>query len=162
MVVRKSLGEACRTGEDPRRIGAADPEPCRICLEFLRRHAPPSGFASALDLGCGESAFGARLASLARRVTRVDLSGNAAAGARSLPCDPRRIREMDLPARSFDLVVCGAGYNAFWEIIYFNKEAAFEPVPRRFEDQYRRVRECQEHYFDENGADQLVDLILGL
>ena len=113
MVVRKSLGEACRTGEDPRRIGAADPEPCRICLEFLRRHAPPSGFASALDLGCGESAFGARLASLARRVTRVDLSGNAAAGARSLPCDPRRIREMDLPARSFDLVVCGEVLDGF-------------------------------------------------
>ncbi len=61
---------------------------------------------------------------------------------------------------AFDFIISGAGYNSFWEIIYFNKEAAFEPVPRTFEDQSWRVRECQEYYFDVNGADQLVDLIL--
>ncbi|MFH0975665.1 MAG: hypothetical protein V1874_07760 [Spirochaetota bacterium] len=63
---------------------------------------------------------------------------------------------------AFDFIVSGAGYNAFWEIIYFNKEAIFEPVPRQFEDQFWRVQNCQEYYFDENGADQLVDIIMNL
>jgi hypothetical protein len=63
---------------------------------------------------------------------------------------------------AFDFMVCGAGYNQFWEAIFFDKEAVFEPTETVFEDQERRVRECQEHYFDENGADQLVELILKL
>jgi hypothetical protein len=61
-----------------------------------------------------------------------------------------------------DFIVSGAGYNQFWEIIYFNKEAVFVPVRRIFEDQGKRIRECQEHYFVENGADQLVDIIMKL
>jgi hypothetical protein len=63
---------------------------------------------------------------------------------------------------AFDLVICGAGYNAFWEVIYFDKESIFIPVPRRFESQYQRVAECQEYYFEENGADQLADIIMGM
>ena len=63
---------------------------------------------------------------------------------------------------AFDFIVSGAGYNAFWEIIYFEKEAVFEPVPRNFENQYWRVENCQEYYFEENGADQLVDIIVNL
>ena len=63
---------------------------------------------------------------------------------------------------AFDFIVSGAGYNAFWEIIYFNKEAIFEPVPRQFENQFWRVQNCQEHYFEENGADQLVDIIMNI
>lgn len=63
---------------------------------------------------------------------------------------------------AFDFIISGAGYNAFWEIVYFDKEAAFEPVARTFENQWWRVRECQEYYLDVNGADQLVELIMGL
>jgi hypothetical protein len=63
---------------------------------------------------------------------------------------------------AFDFIVCGGGYNQFWEVIYFDKEAVFEPTATVFEDQARRIRECQEYYFDENGADQLVALILGM
>jgi hypothetical protein len=63
---------------------------------------------------------------------------------------------------AFDLIISGAGYNAFWEIIYFNKEAIFEPVQRHFENQFWRVQNCQEYYFEENGADQLVDIIMNL
>jgi hypothetical protein len=63
---------------------------------------------------------------------------------------------------AFDLLICGAGYNAFWEAVYFQKEAIFLPFLRRFEDQRRRVDECQEYAFEKNGADQLVDMILGL
>jgi len=63
---------------------------------------------------------------------------------------------------AFDLVLSAAGYNAFWEAIYFGKETIFVPQTRRFEDQRRRVEECQEIRFDENGADQLVKMIMGL
>jgi UDP:flavonoid glycosyltransferase YjiC (YdhE family) len=61
-----------------------------------------------------------------------------------------------------DLLICGAGYNSFWEAIYFEKEAIFIPFPRMFEDQHRRVAECQDYRFEENGADQLVDIICKL
>jgi hypothetical protein len=63
---------------------------------------------------------------------------------------------------AFDFIVCGGGYNQFWEAIYFNKEAIFGPLPLVFEDQSRRIRECQEFYFEENGADQLADIIMNL
>jgi hypothetical protein len=63
---------------------------------------------------------------------------------------------------AFDYLICGAGYNSFWEAVYFQKEAYFIPRPRHFEDQYRRVAECQEYEFSENGADQLVELLAGL
>ena len=63
---------------------------------------------------------------------------------------------------AFDYLICGAGYNSFWEAVYFQKEAYFIPRPRHFEDQYRRVAECQEYEFDQNGADQLVELLAGL
>jgi len=59
-----------------------------------------------------------------------------------------------------DFIVSGAGYNSFWEIIYFEKEAVFEPVLRRFEDQAKRVMECSDYKFTDNGADQLVDIIV--
>ncbi len=60
---------------------------------------------------------------------------------------------------AFDLMICGAGYNQFWEVIYFDKEAVFEVSPMHFSKQYRRVRECQEYTFSENGADRLVRVI---
>ena len=61
---------------------------------------------------------------------------------------------------AFDFIVCAAGYNQFWEVIYFNKEAVFEHVPLNFSSTERRVTECSDYQFDENGADQLVDIIL--
>ncbi len=61
-----------------------------------------------------------------------------------------------------DFIICGDAYNRFREVIYFDKEAIFKPVPNQFEDQQRRVAECQEYYFEENGADQLVDIIMNL
>ncbi len=61
-----------------------------------------------------------------------------------------------------DLIVCGAGYNSFWEVIYLNKEAIFVPTRAIFESGERRIEECQEYSFNENGADQLVDIIMNL
>jgi len=61
-----------------------------------------------------------------------------------------------------DLIICGAGYNSFWEVNYFNKEAIIVPTFARFESGKCRIEECQEYYFNENGADQLVDIILNL
>lgn len=63
---------------------------------------------------------------------------------------------------AFDLVVCGAGYNAFWEARYFRKQAFFVPFPRLFEDVKRRIALCSDYEFEENGADQLVRRILAL
>jgi len=63
---------------------------------------------------------------------------------------------------AFEMVICGAGYSAFWEAVYFRKEAIFVPQPRRFENQAWRVAECQDYKFRRNGADELVELILGL
>jgi hypothetical protein len=63
---------------------------------------------------------------------------------------------------AFDLIISGGGYNSFWEAQYFEKEALFIPVPRLFEDQWKRIDECTGKTFRENGADQLVDIILNL
>ncbi|MDY6934606.1 MAG: hypothetical protein SVZ03_10355 [Spirochaetota bacterium] len=63
---------------------------------------------------------------------------------------------------AIDFIICGGGYNQFWEAVYFNKEAVFEAVPLVFESHSRRIRECQEYYFEENGADQLVEIIVNL
>lgn len=63
---------------------------------------------------------------------------------------------------AFDLIVCGAGYNSFWETIYFKKEAIIIPTPTRFENQKQRIQECKEYSFNKNGADQLTDIIMNL
>lgn len=63
---------------------------------------------------------------------------------------------------AFEMLICGAGYNAFWEAVYFQKEAIFVPMPRRFENQSWRVEECQEYNFERNGADEVTELILGM
>ena len=63
---------------------------------------------------------------------------------------------------AFDFLVCGAGYNQFWEAVYFDKDAVFEPVPTRFESQAWRVEKCQDYRFTENGADQLARIIANL
>jgi hypothetical protein len=61
-----------------------------------------------------------------------------------------------------DFVVCGAGYNSFWEIVFFGKEAHLVPTQARFESGERRIEECREYRFGQNGADQLVDIIMNL
>jgi len=61
---------------------------------------------------------------------------------------------------AFDLIICGGGYNSFWEAVYFNKDALFVPVKRRFEDQGWRISNCRDYSFTENGADQLVRIIM--
>jgi len=63
---------------------------------------------------------------------------------------------------AFDMLVCGAGYSAFWEARYFGKEASFVPYPRRFEDQSRRIALCADYVPEANGADTLVGMILRL
>jgi hypothetical protein len=60
---------------------------------------------------------------------------------------------------AFDLILCGASYNSFWEAIFFNKKAIFIPTQTRFVDVDRLIKEYRDYQFDENGADQLVDII---
>lgn len=59
-----------------------------------------------------------------------------------------------------DLLISGAGYNAYWEAMYFEKDVIFIPLHRRFESQRRRVETCSGYRFSENGADQLAREIL--
>jgi hypothetical protein len=40
---------------------------------------------------------------------------------------------------AFDMIICGAGYNSFWETRFFNKQAIIIPFKRVFEDQFYRV-----------------------
>ena len=63
---------------------------------------------------------------------------------------------------AFQLIICGAGYSAFWEARWMRKEAFFVPFKRRFEDQARRPALFSDYEFDTNGADELIKLIAGL
>jgi len=63
---------------------------------------------------------------------------------------------------AFELLVCGAGYSAFWEARAFEKQAFFVPFRRNFEDQSRRIAICSDYVPKENGADRLVDIISAL
>jgi hypothetical protein len=60
---------------------------------------------------------------------------------------------------AFDLIVCGAGYNQFWEVKYFDKKTILETIQGNFSSQEKRIKMGRNFYFDENGADQLVDII---
>ena len=63
---------------------------------------------------------------------------------------------------AFELVICGASYNSFWETIYFNKEAIYVPTRTRFVRSERLIEQYRDYSFTTNGADQLVDIILQL
>lgn len=63
---------------------------------------------------------------------------------------------------AFDLLIYGAGYNAFWEARWFKKVAFFVPFPRRFEDQARRPAFFSDYEFETNGSDELVRMLTAL
>jgi hypothetical protein len=63
---------------------------------------------------------------------------------------------------AFDLVICAAGYNQFWETIYFSKKALYETIQGNFSSQEKRIKMGRRFKFDVNGADQLVDIIAKL
>ncbi len=61
-----------------------------------------------------------------------------------------------------DHVICGGGYNSFWETKYFQKDTIYIPAERNFESHEFRIQHNRDFTFDENGADQLVDFIMKL
>ena len=63
---------------------------------------------------------------------------------------------------AFDLIVCGASYNSFWEVIYFRKKGIFVPTKTRFVDGERLIRQFSNYSFKENGADQLIKIIMNM
>lgn len=63
---------------------------------------------------------------------------------------------------AFDLIICGGGYNAFWETIFFHKEVFFIPMQTLFESQTWRIEHCRDYQFTKNGADELVEIITGM
>lgn len=62
---------------------------------------------------------------------------------------------------AFDLVICGTGYNAFWETVYFKKNTIYINTFAKFESGKKRITECQNYTFEQNGTDQLLDIITG-
>lgn len=62
-----------------------------------------------------------------------------------------------------DAVVCGAGYNAYWEARWLGYAAAttFLPFARRIDDQTLRLRDFGSYRMVENGADTLARWIVG-
>ena len=112
MVVRRNFEELYRREEDPWSIGNAEALRYDVYLEWIRRHAPSGGFLKALDLGCGKGAFTARIASLARQTTGLELSEIAVTKARAahpriqfLQGDIRKLSESGLGPGGFDLIV---------------------------------------------------------
>ncbi len=112
MVVRRNFEELYRREEDPWSIGNAEALRYDVYLGWIRRHAPRGGFLKALDLGCGKGAFTARIASLARETTGLELSEIAVMKARAAhPCirfqqgDIRRLSGTGLEQGGFDLIV---------------------------------------------------------
>lgn len=81
----------------------------------------------ALEVGCGEGTFTARLLERCDRITAVDFSALAIARAcRRFSSDPRvEVRRLDVltaaPGGAFDLVVCA-------ELFYYMSRAQFERV----------------------------------
>ncbi len=60
---------------------------------------------------------------------------------------------------AFDLVICAAGYTQYWETKYFNKKALYETLPLKFSSMDWRIRHCQDCSFQDNGCDQLAEII---
>jgi len=58
---------------------------------------------------------------------------------------------------AFDLVICLAGYNQFYECRYFMKEAIFDTIDLHFSSMEKRINECSDLNFEINGADQFVE-----
>jgi hypothetical protein len=63
---------------------------------------------------------------------------------------------------AFNMIICGAGYNSFWEVRFFKKDAIIIPTYRTFESGEIRMKECKNFEFRENGADQLVEIAMNL
>lgn len=65
--------------------------------------------------------------------------------------------------RAADVLVTGAGYNAFWEARWLGlmPHARFTPFPRRIDDQRWRLERCADVAITENGADVLARALVG-
>jgi hypothetical protein len=59
-----------------------------------------------------------------------------------------------------DYLIGGAGYNLFYEARYFGIDARLIPLERKAEDQLLRIETNSSFCFNDNGADQLVSMIL--
>jgi hypothetical protein len=62
-----------------------------------------------------------------------------------------------------DRIASGAGYNSYWEARWlgYADRTTFLPFPRPIDDQAWRVRACEGHTMQDNGADVLARAILG-
>mgnify|MGYP002620200435 CR=1 FL=1 len=61
-----------------------------------------------------------------------------------------------------DRIVCGAGYNTFWETRWLGctERTTVHPFPRSTDDQAWRLQRCHGHVPTNNGADTLAQLLV--
>lgn len=82
------------------------------------------------------------------------------------------LRELDLhaartlfPAAEWlggaDRIVCGGGFNSFWEAKWlgYADRTTFVPFPRNIDDQAHRITTMRDYEMYGNGADQLVQML---
>ena len=60
---------------------------------------------------------------------------------------------------AFDMIVCNASYNQYWEVKFLNKKAIIVPVQGKFTSGVERLKFGKNYKFSVNGADELVDII---
>jgi hypothetical protein len=132
-IVVANPGECRPPGALKERFGVPEAEPLTVIA-----HAGERGEAAVLAERAGTVGEG--------RVVRLDLF------------DP----EAPFPAAEWlpgaDRVVCGAGYNAYWEARWlgYADRATFVPFRRSIDDQARRLSVCGDRVPSENGADVLA------
>jgi hypothetical protein len=137
-------------------IVVANPDECRPPGALRERLGIPAGERLTVVAHAGERGEAAVLAEQAEtlregRVVPLDLFDPAA----------------PFPAAEWlsgaDRIVCGGGYNAFWEARWlgYSPRTTFVPFRRTIDDQARRIAAFGDHAPEENGADVLARWILG-
>ncbi|OLT14671.1 hypothetical protein BJF78_17715 [Pseudonocardia sp. CNS-139] len=112
---------------DPYGIGISEYEMAKydLVVDVLEQIGAPRGRGRVLEVGCGEGLLSARLADYAAELVAVDISDAAVGRARIALADrpnvvvERRTLPLDMPAGSFDLVVCS-------DVLYYWEPRTFD------------------------------------
>jgi hypothetical protein len=135
-------------------VVVANPDECRPPGALKERFGIPAGERLTVVAHAGERGEAAVLAEQAAgegRVVRLDLFA---------PSAPFPAAEWLSGA---DRIVCGAGYNAYWEARWlgYAERTAFVPFRRSIDDQTLRLSAFRDHVPRANGADVLARWITG-
>jgi hypothetical protein len=153
------------TGLDLSRLGRArlDETIDPIVVANPGEHRPAGALRERLGLAAGDE-----LVAIVHAGARGELPALHEAAAAASPA----VLNLFDPAAPFpaaewlggaDRVVCGGGYNAFWEARWlgYAERTTFVPFRRTIDDQARRLTACRDIVPRANGADELARRIVG-